>query len=75
MDLTPDSVDVQSTIYNKEFDEHLENIYKQPKEYLDLERLVEKNGKVNVLTKPGWRLFNPFDLGRSSFKKNRKIAT
>ena len=62
MDLTTDSVDVQSTISNKEFDEHLANLYNQPKEYLDLERLVEKNGKVNVLTKPGWRLFNPFDL-------------
>jgi hypothetical protein len=62
MDLTYGSVDAQSAIANKDFDDHLEKLSKHPEDYLKLERLVEKNGKINILTKPSWRVFNPFDF-------------
>ena len=62
MVLTYDSVDAQSAISSKELEDNLEELSKHPEDYLELDRVVEKDGRVNILTKPNWSLFNPLDF-------------
>merc|ERR1712001_471940 len=70
MVLTYNSVDVFSsssscaTAKNEVLENHLDRVAKMAKEDLISlpERIVEKDGTMNIINKPGWIWFNPFDF-------------
>ena len=66
MVLVFDSIDVlssSSSSKNDELENHLNKVgYMSKEELLALPRIVEKDGTMNVINKPGWIWFNPFDF-------------
>ena len=67
MVLVFDSVDVDSSSSNiskhEELEKHLDKVGEMSKEELmSLPRVVEKDGTMNMINKPGWIWFNPFDF-------------
>ena len=66
MVLVFDSIDVlssSSSSKNAELENHLNKVgYMSKEELLALPRIVEKDGTMNVINKPGWIWINPFDF-------------